>query len=77
MVLRVGSVLEVRMRQADFGLDTMPWATLLYDPFLKLTSSTLGTSRHSHYSGPELAIGWRRDDTTTAITGYFGTFAVK
>jgi hypothetical protein len=77
VAVRVGSVLEVELRQADFGLDTMPWATLLYDPFLKLTSSTLGTALHTRYAGPELAIGWRRDDTITAITGYFGTFAVK
>lgn len=77
VVLRVGSILEVRMRQADFRLDTMPWATLLYEPFLKLTSSTLGTAMHTHYMGSELAVGWWRDDATTAITGYFGTFAVK
>jgi len=77
VVLRVGSVLEVRMRKADFGLDTMPWATLLYEPFLKLTSSTLGTELHANYAGPELAIGWRREEVITAITGYFGTFAVK
>jgi hypothetical protein len=77
VVLRVGSILEVRMRRAEFRLDTMPWATLLYEPFLKLTSSTLGTATHTHYVGPELAVGWWRDDATTAITGYFGTFAVK
>jgi hypothetical protein len=44
---------------------------------MKLTSSTLGTPLHTRYAGPELAIGWRRDDATTEITGYFGTFAVK
>lgn len=77
VALRVGSALEVRMRQADFGLDTQPWASLLYEPFMKLKSSTLGTALHTRYTGPELAIGWKRDDALTAITGYFGTFAVK
>ena len=77
VLLRVGNVLEVRMRRAEIDLDTMPWATLLYEPFLKLTSSTLGTTLHTHYAGPELAIAWRRDDAPTGITGYFGTFAVK
>jgi len=75
--LQVGGVLDVRMRQAEFELDTMPWATLLYEPFIKLTSSTLGTSLHTQYAGPELAIGWRRGNAATAITGYFGTFAIK
>jgi hypothetical protein len=74
---RVGSLLEVRMRKADFERDTMPWATLLYDPFMKLTSSTLGTALYTQYSAPELAVRWRRDDAITAITGYCGTFAVR
>jgi hypothetical protein len=62
------------MRQADFGLDAMPWATLLHEPFLKPTSSTRETSLHTHHAGPELAIGWRRGDAATAITDYYGLF---
>ena len=44
---------------------------------MKLESATLGTALHTEYKGPELAIGWKREDALTAITGYFGTFSVK
>ncbi|MBZ5590768.1 MAG: DUF1326 domain-containing protein [Acidobacteriia bacterium] len=73
--LRVGDVLEVQMRRANFLEDTQPWASLLYDPLTKLTSSTLGTTFNTHYTGPDLQIRWTRRDA--AITGYYGTFSLK
>ena len=75
--LQVGGILDVRMRQAEFGLDTMPWATLLYEPFIKLASSTLGTSLHTQYAGPELAIGWRAAGDAARSNGIFRNFRHK
>jgi hypothetical protein len=72
-LLRVSGVLEVRMRRADIDGDTQPWASLLYDPFTRLTSATLATTLHSEYSGVGLEIRWMREEP--AITGYYGTFA--
>jgi hypothetical protein len=73
--LRVADVLEVQMRRADFLQDTLPWASLLYDPLTKLTSSTLGTTLNTQYTGPDLQIRWTRHDA--AITGYYGAFSVR
>ena len=73
--LRVADVLEVQMRRANFLEDTLPWASLLYDPLTKLTSSTLGTTLNSQYTGPDLQIRWTRHDA--AITGYYGAFSMR
>lgn len=73
--LRVADVVEVQMRRANFLEDTLPWASLLYDPLTKLTSSTLGTTLNTQYTGPDLQIRWTRHDA--AITGYYGTFSMK
>jgi len=74
--LRVGDVLDVRMRRTNLLEDTQPWASLLYDPFIELSSSTLGTTLDSQYNGePDLLMRWIRRDA--AITGYYGTFSVK
>ena len=73
--LRVADVLEVQMRRADFLQDTLPWASLLYDPLTKLTSSTLGTTLNTQYTGPDLQIRWTRHDA--AITGYYGAFSMR
>lgn len=72
MTLDVGSILNLRMRRARIEDDTQPWAQLVHDPFIDLTSSTLATSSHVKYTGTDLSIRWTRDET--AITGYFGTF---
>jgi hypothetical protein len=76
--LSVGNILEIRMRPADLILDTQAWASLLYEPFIKLTSATMATSLHNQYAGSELAIRWWRSDSTlSGITGYFGTFTTR
>jgi len=73
--LQVPDVVEVQMRRANFLEDTLSWASLLYDPLTKLTSSTLGTTINTRYTGPDLQIRWTRHDA--AITGYYGTFSIK
>jgi len=73
--LRVGDVLDVKMRRANFATDTLPWASLLYDPLTKLKSYTLGTTLNTQYSGPDLQMRWTRQEA--AITGYYGTFSLK
>jgi len=74
--LRVGDVLDVRMRRANLLEDTPSWASLLYDPLIKLSSSTLGTTLSTQYNGePDLLMRWTRQDA--AITGYYGTFSLK
>jgi len=74
--LRVGDVLDVRMRRANLLEDTPSWASLLYDPFITLSSSTLGTTLNNEYNGePDLLMRWTRHDA--AITGYYGTFSLK
>ena len=73
--LAIRDVLRLEMRRARFATDTQPWADLLYEPFTKLVSSTLGTALRTEYSGPDLAIRWARQDT--AITGYYGRFALR
>ena len=74
-ILRVGDFLDLRMRRANVAEDTQSWASLLYDPFTKLTSATLGTTLVSRYSGPDLQMRWERDEA--AITGYYGTFSLR
>ena len=71
--VKIPEILEVRMRRARIPEDTDPWAYPLYDPFIKLTTSTLGATLRVHYSGPDLNTRWTRDEGT--ITGYYGTFA--
>lgn len=74
--LRVGDVLDLEMRRANLLEDTQAWASLLYDPLTKLTSSTLGTTLNTQYSGgPDLQMSWTRREA--AITGYYGTFSLK
>jgi len=75
-LLRVGDVIDVRMRRANLLEDTPSWASLLYDPFITLSSSTLGTTLNNEYNGEaELLMRWTRQDA--AITGYYGTFSLK
>jgi hypothetical protein len=74
-ILRVGDVLNVTMRRANLATDTMPWASLLYDPLTKLKSYTLGTALNTRYSGPDLEMRWTRQEA--AITGYYGTFSLQ
>jgi len=74
--LRVGDVLDLQMRRANLLEDTQTWASLLYDPFTKLTSSTPGTTLDNQYNGdPDLQMRWTRQEA--AITGYYGTFSLK
>ena len=74
--LRVGDVLEVRMRRANLLEDTPSWASLLYDPFIELRSATPGTTLNNEYNGePNLLMRWTRHDA--AITGYYGTFSIR
>ena len=75
--LVVPDTLDIRMRRADFDRDTRTWASLIYDPFVKLESADFGTTLRTRYAGPELAIMWQREDTVLAITGYFGRFTVR
>jgi len=71
----VPDVLRVEMRRARYDDDTQPWASLLYEPFTRLVTSTLGTTTQTRFNGEDLAVRWRRADT--AITGYYGTFALR
>lgn len=74
--LRVGDILDLEMRRANLLEDTQSWASLLYDPLTKLTSSTLGTTTNTQYNGSaDLAMRWTRQEA--AITGYYGTFSLK
>jgi hypothetical protein len=70
--LKIPGILDMRMRRARIPADTGDWAFLLYDPFVKLTSSTLGTTFRVHYSGPDLNMSWTREEET--VTGYYGLF---
>ncbi len=74
-ILRVGDFLIVRMRRANIFEDTQSWAFLLYDPLVKLTSATMGTTSVNEYAGPDLQMRWTRDDI--GITGYYGSFLLK
>ena len=71
----IAEVLDVEMRHARFEDDTQPWAALLYEPFTRMVRSTLGTTTQTRYRDRELHIQWSRADT--AITGYYGTFALR
>lgn len=74
--LRVGDVLDLHMRRADLLEDTQTWASLLYDPFINLSSQTLATTLNTQYNGePDLLMRWTRLEA--AITGYYGTFSLK
>ena len=73
--VRVADLLEVQMRRANFLEDTLSWASLLFDPLIKLASSTLGTTTNAQFSGPDLQIRWTRRDA--AITGYYGKFSIQ
>jgi len=74
--LEVGDVVHLRMRRANLLDDALPWASLLYNPLTKLTSSTLATTLIDEYQGePDLMMRWTRQEA--AITGYYGTFALK
>jgi len=74
--LQVGDVLDLRMRRANLLEDTESWASLLYDPFTKLTSSTLGTTLNTQFNGDaDLQMRWIRQEP--AITGYYGTFLLS
>jgi len=75
VTLRAGDVLDVKMRRANLATDTLPWASLLYDPLTKLTSYTLGTTLNTRYTGPDLQMRWTRQEA--AITGYYGKFSLK
>lgn len=74
--LRVGDIIDLQMRRAKLLEDTQSWASLLYDPLTKLTSSTLGTTINTQYNGGgDLPMRWIRQ--AAAITGYYGTFSLK
>lgn len=68
----VRGILSVQMRRARLTDDTQSWASLLYEPFTKLVSSSLGTTLHSEYRGPDLRLRWVREGN--GITGYYGSF---
>ena len=73
--VRVGDILALSMHPARLAEDTVGWATLLYDPLIKLATANLGTTSRVQYSGPDLRLHWTRDES--AITGYYGTFVIK
>ncbi|MFB3826212.1 MAG: DUF1326 domain-containing protein [Bryobacteraceae bacterium] len=71
-VLRIGTLLNLDMREARLVEDSLQGATLWYDPFIELKEATLGTTLHVSYSGPQFRHKWSKDDP--GITGYYGTF---
>jgi len=73
--VKVGDVLTLSMRPALLSQDTQTWASLLYEPMIQLAASNLGTTSLLRYSGPDLNVRWKREES--AITGYYGTFRLK
>jgi hypothetical protein len=73
--LVAGDFVGVSMRKAKLPEDAMKGAQLWYDPFIKLTESTLATTLDSRYMGPEFDLTW--DDTNPGVKGYYGRFSVK
>ena len=61
-ILVIGDVLDVRMRRANIAKDTQSWASLLYDPLTKLTSST--PRNHAPH-----AVWWRRPSVALVPAG--------
>ncbi len=72
--LAAGDFVSVSMRKAKLPEDAMKGAQLWYDPFVKLTESTLATTLGSRYMGPEFDLTW--DDTNPGVKGYYGRFSV-
>jgi hypothetical protein len=72
--LVAGDFVGVSLRKARLPEDAMKGAQLWYDPFIKLTESTLATTLESRYMGPEFDLTW--DDTNPGVRGYYGRFSV-
>lgn len=72
--LRIRNVLLLQMRRAALATDTETWADLLYEPFIALDSSAMGTTLRTHYTAPDLRRQWKREEI--AITGYYGRFGL-
>ena len=72
--LVAGDIVSVALRKARLPDDAMKGAQLWYDPFIKLTESTLATTLDSRYMGPEFDLTW--DDTNPGVRGYYGRFSV-
>jgi len=70
--VRIGDILTLAMRPTRLADDTKDWATLLYDPFIRLETSNLGTTTFVRYRDPDRKVQWEREPD--AITGYYGTF---
>jgi hypothetical protein len=73
--LEIRDVLSLRMRRANLATDTETWGALIYEPFIELTSHTLGTPLRAKYSAPDQQRSWNRSERM--ISGYYGTFAAR
>jgi len=71
--VEVKGILRLRIRRAILAEDTKDWATLLYDPFVRMASSIMASTQLTEYRGPDLRIRWIREGE--GITGYYGAFA--
>ena len=74
-VMRIGGLLHVDMRKARLPEDVLQGSILWYDPFIPLEESTLGTTLHARYSGPEFNNRWSRSDP--GVSGYYGAFSLE
>jgi len=73
--LEIRDVLSLRMRRANLATDTETWGALIYEPFIELTSQTMGTPLRAKYSAPDQQRSWTRSEQM--ISGYYGTFAAR
>jgi hypothetical protein len=73
--LEIRDVLSLRMRRANLATDTETWGALIYEPFIELTSHTMGTPLRAKYSAPGEQRNWTRSDQM--ISGYYGNFATR
>ena len=73
--LKAPGLISMEIRRARPAEDSLPGATLWYDPFIPLTVAVLGTTLHTAYQGREFSRRW--DKTEAGVRGYFGTFRIE
>jgi hypothetical protein len=74
LTVSVGEMSRVVVRPARLPQDAHLGSSLWYEPFIPTTSSTLMTTEHNQFSGPDFHHQWRLDEP--GITGYTATFAI-
>lgn len=73
--LKVAGLISMEVRRARPAEDSLPGATLWYDPFIPLVESVLGTTLHTAYQGEQFNRKW--DKSEPGVRGYFGLFRVE